>query len=128
MMVSKDIYSGSIRVFDEKDTCTVYWSHRFCFFGYMFNCWNKFLADVGLLNATWRNRTAECLLSQGFEVCAPHQWGSTLHEWKQKRVQKKCSKKLKKTMNRISYCCCCSCLSWHCTFIRTLVLMLVCRT
>ena len=53
IMVSKDIYSGSIRVFDEKDTCTVYWSHRFCFFGYMFNCWNKFLADVGLLNANW---------------------------------------------------------------------------
>ena len=52
-MASKDTYSGSIRVFDEKDTCTVYWSHRFCFFGYMFNCWNKFLADVGLLNANW---------------------------------------------------------------------------
>ena len=50
MMASKDTYSGSIRVFVEKDTCTVYWSHRFCFFGYMFNCWNKFLADVGLLN------------------------------------------------------------------------------
>ena len=53
MMASKDTYSGSIRVFVEKDTCTVYWSHRFCFFGYMFNCWNKFLADVGLLNANW---------------------------------------------------------------------------
>ena len=69
IMASKDTYSGSTStsVFEEKDIFTVYWSHPFCFFGffgYMFNCWNKFLADVGLLYVNWveSNRWVSTLL------------------------------------------------------------------